>query len=106
RRLAGVRTADDGDVEVALGIPAQRRALLSRAVVLGQVDLNLRQVDLRHLAFRLLGGTVDGLRYDGMEFGEAEPVFGRERDGLAEAQLEAFGDPRLRLAPLGLVSDE
>ncbi len=103
RGFAGIGAADDGDVEVALGVPAQRRAVLGRAVVLREVDIDVGQllVDRRR---RGLG--IDRLADDGVEIGKTQPMLGGERHCLAEAERIGLHQPRFRRPALGLVGDE
>ncbi|MNT57577.1 hypothetical protein D3C72_1949530 [compost metagenome] len=74
RRFTGIGPADNGHVEVALGIPAQGGLVaLALEHVLGDIDINLGQgidvVDIGRVGGFLVGrGLVDGGRDDGIEF--------------------------------------
>ena len=109
RRLARIGTADNGDVEIPLGVPAQRRLVpFALQHVLGDVDIDLGQgVEIGDFArFLLLRRPVDRRRNDGIELRQPQPMLGRERNGLPEAELIGFHQPGFCRAALGLVADQ
>ncbi len=74
RRLAGIGSADNGHVEIALWVPAQRRLVaFAFQHVLSDVDIDLGHfVEIADLEGATLGClAVNGFRDDGVEFRQA-----------------------------------
>ena len=108
RGFTGIGTADNGDVEVALGIPAQRGFIaLAFQHVLGDIDIDLGHfLEIGNIGGLLGLGGVDGLGDDGIEFRQPQPVFSRKRNRFAKAEAEGFDQTRLGSAAFGLVADQ